>query len=216
MSNVEHPGTRIFLLRFQYELYGQNCENGFWFRSSDATCGNTYTTVLEELQALISQFNNTVVFFLKDCITQDVHFLRLAGSTKEPLNGPVDALIYESQTGVQAPPALPGHDAIVLSLYLGLGGRMNRGRSYYSGIGEADVNAGNISPELKLKFDLVANELLTRFGEINNTRCWTYCLFHRHQHDAGASYLTSVDAIKIIRTRREIRTERHRMLDHGT
>ena len=214
MPNNEHPGPRAFLLRVQYELYGQNCENGFWFVSHEG-CGNTYETVLDELIALQAQFDNTIMFFWKDCVSQNVHFLRIAGSTKEPLNGPVNTLVYEALTGTDNIPALPGHDSVVMSHYLGLGGKMNRGRSYFSGVSQSESSNGLISIVNHQSWELVATELLTRFGVNNPARCWTYGLFHRKRHDQGAAFITSIDPILKIVVRREIRTERHRMLGHG-
>jgi hypothetical protein len=214
MPNIEFPGVRVFQLRLHYELHGQNCENGYWFSSADG-CGNTYDTVLDELNALIAQFKNTVFLNIQTFMTDDCHFQRLDGTTKTPSEGPFSTFIFNNQAGANANDALPGFNAAVLSLYTNKGGRKNRGRSYYGGVPEDLTSSGILEPTSLDQLTAIGDELMTRFGPQNPARCWSYMLFHQTAHSNGVPFQDALEVITLIKARKEIRSQRHRMLGHG-
>lgn len=207
--------ANIFHLRHVYQVQGQLCENGYYFVSSPLTCGNVYPTVAEELSALLSQFNNTVHLKVRELMTQQTAFIRLSGTTIFPQFGPVDQLVYESSTGVHTGDTLPSFNAALLRLNTGLGGRHNRGRSYYGGLPEDFTSDGRLETTLFNALTDVGAELLTRFGTINPNRCWTYVVFHAqlwngfHNPDTATTPITQTRAIT------EIKTQRHRLIGHG-
>jgi hypothetical protein len=205
----------IFLLRFHYELHGQNCENGYWFHGT-STCSLTFPTVLDELTQLMAQWDATVRPKIAEFMTDDAHFQRLDGITKDPQFGPVHSIIYETGGGLQANDALPGFNAGVLSLYTGNGGRQNRGRSYYSSVPEDRAVDGVLDSTAFLALKAIGDELLLRFGPSTIFPCWRYMLFHQKAFASGVPLQNALSFIVETRARREIRSQRHRMLGHGT
>lgn len=205
---------RIFLLRLRYELHGQQCENGYWFAAA-ATCGTGWTDAQEELTQLILQFKNTVYLKIKNFSSNQVHFIQIDGATKKPAEGPISTYLLSPATGDQTFESLPGFNAAVLTLRDGFGGRRHRGRSYYAGIPEEQTEGGILQPDAYNALIDIGIELMTRFGPFATLPCWRYQLFHPTTHNAGAAVQDSISNIVEIDPRREVRSQRHRMLGHG-
>lgn len=206
--------SSVFLLRLHYSLHGQNCENGYWFHGT-TTCINVYPSVLDELIALMQQFEVTVLPLIVAFCNDQVHFQRLDGVTKDPLFGPIHTDIFEDIGGSQPNDSLPGFNAAVLSLYTGNGGRQNRGRSYYAGISEDQSADGLIDVASHLALQAIGDELLLRFGPHTTNPCWRYMLFHETAFRNGVPLQNALSFIVDCKARREIRSQRHRMLGHG-
>jgi len=207
--------NNIFLLRLHYELHGQNCENGYWFHGTTTCVNDPFPTIQDELETLISQFNGTVLLKILDFMTDDAHFQRLDGATKSPAEGPVVTHIYESLTGNQVNDALPGFNAGVLSLHTGLGGRKNRGRSYYSSVPEDFSADGVLTGPSRPALQAIGDELMSRFGPATTNPCWRYMLFHQTAFNNGVSLENCLTFITSTTARSEIRSQRKRMLGHG-
>lgn len=207
--------NNIFQLRLHYELHGQNCENGYWFHGTTTCINDPYPTILDELIALMTQFDVTVRPKIQTWMCDDCHFQRLDGVCKDPAFGPVHTITYTSLGGLQGNDALPGFNAGVLSLRTGFSGRQNRGRSYYGGVPEDFSQSGLLSVESLSDLDDIGQELMLRFGPQTTNPCWRYMLFHQTAFNNGTPLQNALSFITEIVPRREIRSMRKRMLGHG-
>jgi hypothetical protein len=175
-----------------------------------------YDSVLDELVGLMDQFVNTVFVSIKTWSNQQVHFQRLDGTTKLPVNGPVFTHVFQADEGLVPNDALPGFNAGIISWYTGFGGRSQRGRTYFPGVSEDATSLGILDANSFNDLTAIGTEMFTRFvASSPAVVCWELVLFHPTLFHLGTPIASCVSKIAKFQARREVRSQRHRMLGHG-
>lgn len=211
-------GAFVYFLTLNYELHGQHCQNGFWFRETASSNPDPDPGV--QSIDLVNTFLNTAFPVIRDFQSQQVHYLSIVASTVNPKFGPIAELPLESNEGVQQNDSLPSYCAGVLSLRTGLGGRSNRGRLYIAGIPEDDSADSRLNPDGLIRFQAIATSLLTNFAGSEFTNRFRYIVWSRRRAliDADAPHPVVAFAsteIKQIIARSILGTQKHRQIGHG-
>jgi len=211
--------NRLFHLTLRQSFDGQLVQNGYWFRTlpdspvppSDlAMAGIIAGTFQAQVLPAIQMFAN-----------QQVQFEAIVVATIVPVEGAIFETILETSNGVQPNNSLPTFCAGLLSLRTGLGGRSNRGRSYYAGISEDSSSVSRLDADSFARLQDVGNSLLSAFGPTPTQPFVEYGVWSRlrgeniggdSNFDIGAGFTPITQCV----ARRLIATQRHRKIGHGT
>lgn len=211
--------NRLFHLTLRQSFDGQLVQNGYWFRTlpdspvppSDlAMCG-----------IIAGNFQANVLPKIQMFANQQVQYEAIVVATIVPVEGAIFETILETSNGVQPDNSLPTFCAGLVSLRTGLGGRSNRGRSYYAGISEADSSVSRLDPDCFARLQDVGDSLLSTFGPTPSQPFVEYGVWSRLRgevtggdspFDIGAGFTPITQCV----ARRLIATQRHRKIGHGT
>lgn len=157
---------------------------------------------------------------IKNLVNTQVQFRTVLGTTIIPHNGPIAEQVIESATGDQPDESLPSYASAILTLRTGFGGKSNRGRIYFGGIGENDTSDSRLNPDTFDALQNIGNQLLAHFGPAGGYPFLRYVIWSRKigagegsgppDDPSGIRYVTQTIARSVLGT------QRHRMVGKGS
>lgn len=216
---IKNPNELLFLVTLRWTLHGQNCQNGFYF-TNRADQDDSPSSLSSFIAETVAQFRIRILPAIKNLVNNDVNFRSIIGNTIIPHNGPIAEQVLEIETGDQGDESLPSYCAAILTLRTGLGGKSNRGRIYFGGIGENDTADSRLGPDTFVALQNVGNQLLNNFGPTGSYPFLSFVIWSRllgqdennqpPQNPFGIRHVTQCLARSVLGT------QRHRMVGKGS
>lgn len=214
-------GRPMYHLSLISELHGQQIQNGYYFVPSSA---HTNPDNRQDAFDIVERFNARIMGAIQAFSNDDLHFIALICATMIPHYGAIYERPFETGEGAVPNESLPSYCAGVLSLRTGLGGRSNRGRSYYAGVGALDSERSKLTASGFSRLQAIGDALLLGFGSSIADNLFHYGVYSKKLGNvprvpplvgsdmtlAGFTPITNAIA------RHEIYTNRHRLTGHGT
>lgn len=210
------PETVLWKLVLYQRLNNQEIQNIFYFTNTNLIPQDNLPQVTSDV---LTEFTDTIENPLQAAQTNHLFWTRLTCTAVIPHNGPVAQLNYPLvEGGAQEGTPVNTFCAAVMAKLTGFSGRTNRGRWYFAGLTEAGVFEDALSD---FEFDHFANLRLVMLQK------WTgrfpassrmYQVLYSHKDGdtpLGPSYL-GVKIIKNLEIRRQVYTQRHRLVGHGS
>jgi hypothetical protein len=208
----------LYHLVLRQELHGQIIQNGYWFRLRPGF--EIFDEVTFTMASIRDSFLDNVLPKIEMFANTQLKIQGAVVSRVSPKNGPIVERLLETSGGVQPDDSLPSYCAGLLSLRTGLGGRGNRGRSYYAGVSEGDSSNSKLDADCLGRLQDVGDELLAHFGGpsfgVAQYGVWSWlkgrvgATSDEYNTTSGFTPITQAVA------RLPIATNRHRKIGHGT
>lgn len=196
------------------QLHAQTIQNGYYF-----TNASEYDSInlANDMTTLVSQFQNLILPHIKVMQSQELVHRSIVATSVVPREGSIVETILETSQGSQVEQSLPSYCAAVLTLRSGLGGKSNRGRSYYAGICESFSSSSRLDGNTLAQLQNVGNQLLAFFGPSSGSSPFRYVIFSRKAQGDGLSNNASLWHRPVTQTvaRSILGTQRHRKLGIG-
>lgn len=189
-------------------------QNGYYFTNRDDF--NDASTAAS-LQQLISHFQLFILPQIKAFQSQEVVYRAIVANQLVPLDGPIVEAVLETSQGDQADESLPSYCAAILTLRSGFGGKSNRGRSYYAGLGKGFAPGGRLDAGSLTILQNLGLQLLNIFNPAAGINPFVYVIYSRKMGDTEGGH-PSAQGIRIIRqtiARSILGTQRHRKIGIG-
>jgi hypothetical protein len=199
----------------RWTLHGQNCQNGYWL-TNRITQDASPAALVSYVSNTVNYFHSAMTSYIKNLLNNQTQIRGYIGTCYHPHNGPIAELVFESMTGDQPDESLPSYCSAILTLRTGFGGKRNRGRIYYGGIGENDTADGRLGPDSFNALTLIGNQLVTVFGPSPGNPFLQLVVFSRRDWTLNGS--PNYDAIKPVVQcvpRSVLGTQRHRLIGKG-
>lgn len=212
-----NPHGLLFQITMRWTLHGQNCQNNFWFTNKQPQ-DNSPSALSSFIQQTLIYFESAMMVHIKNLVNTQVAFRALIGTTVIPKNGPIAEMVLESVTGDQPDESLPSYCAAILSLRTGFGGKSNRGRLYFGGIGENDTADGRLGPDTFTALQAIGNQLLAVFGPAGSNPFLQFVIFSRKLGtDEDGDYIPfGIRDVTQCVPRSVLGTQRHRLIGKGS
>jgi len=210
------PYSLLWHLTLQYRLHAQICQNGFYFSNKIAL--NDQEAFIDGTPIFLA--NHFVQFMLPTIIAfqnTQVLYDGLVVSTLIPANGPLAERPIANQTGAQPDESLPSYCAAILSLRTGLGGKSNRGRLYFAGVSEGDSADSILTPSAFTALEDIGNELQSIYGASGSEGHYHHVIFSKKLgYSNGVYSAAGIRPIAQYVSRKQLGSQRHRLIGHGT
>jgi len=203
-----------FKLTLVQNLHGQTIQNGYHFTNKDEMDSNQIQT---SLVTLVETFRNNILPYIKAFTSQELIFRSIIAHCIVPKDGPIVEQILETDAGSQTFESLPSYCAAVLTLRSGLGGKSNRGRSYYAGICAGFGTGSQLDNDSFGQLKVLGDQLLNIFGEPNFFSNLHYVIFSRTRSEDPeiSDVIDWHRTVKQTIPRRVLCTQRHRKIGIG-
>lgn len=211
----------LYHLTLVGELHGQQTQNGFWFIDHPTSPADSHQ---EALIHLVNDFQTWVYEKITLWANQEWHTIGVIGTTQEPHNGPLVELGPLAGGGAQVDDSLPSHNAGVLAVRTGTGGRRYHGRVYFAGVSKNLCAAGRLIGGSLTQLQDIGDALLTRYGA-GGTSSWHQYGVYSHvegdtRHVGPPPFIThSTDGFRVATqtiARSVVYTQRKRLIGHGS
>jgi len=200
---------------FHQSLHNQEVQNVFHFTNKQEFPNDDELNF--RTTDLCDEFFTRVVPNWTLATTQQLHFVKITNVCLIPRLGPAGEKLIEVGTGALANDSLPSYCAAIVSVQTGLSGRSRRGRFFMAGMPEDFCSNSQLEPD---QFDLVQAVADTMFGNFSITGSDFFNEWiHYSKHEGfGDGVYTMAGAFVITRVlaRRNLGTQRHRLIGHGT
>jgi len=211
---VFEPHQVLFHLTLVQQLHAQTMQNGYYFTNRENMSDADFVSVENHI---VNFFNLFILSAIKQIQSQEVVHRSLVVSQLIPANGPISETILETSQGDQAIESLPSYCAAVLTLRSGFGGKSNRGRSYYAGVGEGFTAGSRLDGSTLTGLQNIGNQLLAIFGDASFNSPASYCIFSRKlgTNEGGSLNASGIRVVKQTIARSILGTQRHRKIGIG-
>jgi hypothetical protein len=168
--------------------------------------------------AAVNEFDANVRVLLQHTQATSLLWKKSVCTCIIPLLGPVAEIAYPiTEIGDNEGSALPTFIAAVMKKSTGLSGRSNRGRFYFAGLTEADVFEDALGDTAFDRYLTLRQHVLQQWGgTFASSNLMNLVLYSHKVGDLlGVPSLFGMRAITDLIVRRQVYTQRHRLVGHG-
>lgn len=209
------PLTVLWRLTLFQKLHNQVVQNTFHFLNKSAIEDD------EDFQnktlALAPEFKEQATNSLRLFQNTQLFWTKATAAVIIPHLGPFSETIFESVGGSQANESLPSYCAAVVSVRTGFSGRSKRGRIYIAGVGmdahvDSEINGENFSTLIEW-----TEEFRNWFNPVTGGQKYIYVHYSRKlgRDPLGHASMAGVFGVQAMVARKQLKTQRHRLVGHG-
>lgn len=215
-----HGIDALFRLTVTWKLFGQTCENVFYFRAKDTDVSDTTD---EDVGFMIGDTKNWVIDPMLDFMSSDCQLMQSDAVCLSPAGGPFATHLWDGVYGVRTGHSLPSYVAAVVSSHTGYSGRRTHGRTYLCGVPNDDYDQNILTAGGLTRLQNAANSWLSRYGRDGSSSRWWGVVFSRSNgvvRDPGPPPVLHYSPLagvpwRNMDARNELFTQRHRLLGRG-
>lgn len=214
------PVDALYRANVTYYLYGQNCENSYFFRSKPDSHSDT---IDEEVDFLLNDLWVWIIEPALNFMSSQVSLVGWTLTTLNPLDGPVRFQEGGSHIGLIDEPALPSYCAGVVSMQTGLSGKRLHGRTYLPGVPGSFCEGNELTTTGWDKLKAYSTSVINRYGRdgsSNRVNGGVYSRSNGVTRNPGPPPRLEYSPLALVPwrqgvARRALFTQRHRLIGRG-
>lgn len=209
------PGSVLWRLTHFQRLHNQEVQNLYHFQNKTEIVDEQ--DLIDHTNALPGEFAGAPTDNLRIFQSSQLSWTKLVINTIVPHLGPVSEAIFESTTGAQANDSLPSYCAAVVTLRSAFAGRSAHGRLYIAGVPEDLSSQSQLDGTHYATLQQWCDDMRDWFNPLTGSQRYEWMLYSRKVGRHGLPIDSMLGAIRLqsVLARRNLGTQRHRLLGHG-
>jgi hypothetical protein len=215
-----HGIDALFRFTATWQLYGQLCQNVWFFRAKETDVSDTLD---EDVNFMLNDTKPWLLDPMLEFMSTDVQLIQTEATTVEPLGQANAQKLWSGVGGLRESPALPSMIAAVISTHTGFTGRRTHGRTYLCGVPSIFANQNDLTSTGLTRLVDVATSWGNRYGRDGSSSRWWGVVFSKKNGVTRAPgpppelHYLSLAGIpwRYVDARQGLFTQRHRLQGRG-